>query len=276
MSENEIIAKGIHYLAHNETHMIKENPHSIMGTILAVNDEVDANGNPTGSKYAIVQPLDTTRSEIGYVLLSTELGVDPQQTPSIGSVVTVTLFNDYSGYISSFGKVSAISLAKGSENYGGIVKIAELTTKLNNLENTVTNLISNMEKLTNMYNQHTHTYINSIGVPTPTGPVLPPDVYLEPEPDFLTPTEISDYENPVVVHGNGFKDAQDYITQLNNAFVAYTTQKAIVNDLIKKISDIPLASTNYVVKVLEQKLKQAKIILQEKETIYNELQQHPF
>jgi len=50
-------------------------------------------------------------------------------TPKDGSVVIVTMLNKYTGYVSMFSEVDEIQL-NGDIN-GGLIKITELTTKLN-------------------------------------------------------------------------------------------------------------------------------------------------
>lgn len=70
-------------------------------------------------------------------------------------------------------------------SYNGLVKVAELTQKLNDIEYLVNEFIG-------IYNAHTHTIV-PIGVDTD-----PPSV---PETNTLTPTQQEDIENPDITHG---------------------------------------------------------------------------
>ena len=83
-------------------------------------------------------------------------------------------------------KVSEIQL--NGTNYGGLIIVAELTEKLNNLENAFNTHLS-------LYNLHTHAGVTS-GVST-TSPVVVPDT------QTLTPTIDTELENTTVLHGNG-------------------------------------------------------------------------
>lgn len=71
--------------------------------------------------------------------------------PTIGSIVYVSFLSPDDGYISMFSHIDMIKL--NGNNYGGLVKVDDLVTKLNNLENLVNDLIVK-------YNAHTHPYVN--------------------------------------------------------------------------------------------------------------------
>lgn len=70
---------------------------------------------------------------------------------------------------------------------GGLVKVSELTTKLNNLENKVNDIVAK-------FNSHTHvlTLTTGTGTAAPTA---------NPVSGTLTPTEQSEIENEKVKHG---------------------------------------------------------------------------
>lgn len=106
--------------------------------------------------------------------------------PEVDSVVVVSFLSDSSAYVSMVSKVSEIQL--NGTNYGGLIIVAELTEKLNNLENAFNTHL-------NLYNLHTHAGVTS-GVST-TSPVVVPDT------QTLTPTIDADLENTTVLHGNG-------------------------------------------------------------------------
>jgi hypothetical protein len=76
--------------------------------------------------------------------------------------------------------------------FGGLIKIQALLTKINNLENKVNAIIT-------AYNAHTHVSppapVNPVTTATPLPAVTPP----------LTPTVLTDIENSYVKHGKGNK-----------------------------------------------------------------------
>ncbi len=60
--------------------------------------------------------------------------------PKVGSKVIVTMVNTTLGYVSCYGEVEEIIFLNGDN--GGVVKVSDLVTKLNNLENDINNLKS--------------------------------------------------------------------------------------------------------------------------------------
>lgn len=105
--------------------------------------------------------------------------------PKDGSVVIISQLSDATAYVSMVSEVDEIYLA-GDDN-GGLVKVQDLVSKLNNLENKVNTIITT-------FNAHTHV-ASSFGSPTtpPPSPVV----------GTLTPTQVTDLENKKVQHGNG-------------------------------------------------------------------------
>jgi hypothetical protein len=99
--------------------------------------------------------------------------------PSIGSTVFVGYFTYNDAYILMASDLDVIGL-KGDE-LGGLVKVIELTEKLNNLEAKVNAIITN-------FNIHTHASLGAPPVPLITGP--------------LVLTLQSEIENTNVTHGN--------------------------------------------------------------------------
>lgn len=106
--------------------------------------------------------------------------------PEVNSIVLVSFLNDSAGYVSMVSKVSEIQL--NGSNYDGLVRVIELTEKLNNLENAFNQHIT-------LYNLHTHAGVTS-GIST-TSPVVVPDT------QTLIPTIQTEIENLTVLHGNG-------------------------------------------------------------------------
>ena len=62
--------------------------------------------------------------------------------PTVGSKVLVTMQNESTGYVGMYSQVDFIYL--NGDSYGGLVKVADLVTKLNNLEKKVNTLITAM------------------------------------------------------------------------------------------------------------------------------------
>lgn len=121
--------------------------------------------------------------------------------PSIGSTVFVTYSKRNDPIISLFSSVDQVIIITGSTllsvkdgsvtfndgSFGGLIKIDELTKKLNNLESLVNDLATK-------YNQHTHILTLSSG----TGTAAPTTTQ---EPKTLTATQKKDLENALVKHG---------------------------------------------------------------------------
>jgi hypothetical protein len=123
---------------------------------------------------------------------------DPQGVlivPEVGSIVLVTFLNKNDAYISAFTTITKI-ISKQTEfifNDGtneGLVKVIELTDKLNNLENAFNDLVTK-------YNSHIHVTTATVGA-TPTPGVISPTTSTE--PTVLTPTVKADIENTEVKH----------------------------------------------------------------------------
>lgn len=103
--------------------------------------------------------------------------------PKQNSLVVVSFINDNAGYISMVSEVDEIQL--NGSTHDGLVKVTDLVTKLNNLENKVNTIIST-------FNTHTHV-ASSFGSPTTVPPTLITGT--------LTPTIKTDLENNKVKHG---------------------------------------------------------------------------
>lgn len=103
--------------------------------------------------------------------------------PTVESTVAVSMSDFNTATIVQYSEVEKIVLRGG--DLGGLVKVIELTEKLNNLENKLNSLVAK-------YNIHTH---NVTAVGSPTGPGL------QPESGALTPTQRSEIENDKINHG---------------------------------------------------------------------------
>lgn len=121
--------------------------------------------------------------------------------PSIGSTVYVCYSTYNVPYVSLFSSLDQVLFISGSSqvsivdgkimlndgSFGGLVEVAQLVTKLNNLESLVNDLVTK-------YNSHTHILALSAG----TGTAAPTATT---EPTVLTATVRTDIENTSVQHG---------------------------------------------------------------------------
>jgi len=102
--------------------------------------------------------------------------------PLVGSMVYVLMSKYTLPFIVQYSDVVSLTI-NGSE-FGGLVKVIELTQKLNAMENIVNDLILK-------FNTHTHI---AAGTPTSITSVI--------ETNNLTPTQQSEIENTVIKHGS--------------------------------------------------------------------------
>lgn len=119
--------------------------------------------------------------------------------PKDGSIVLVSMLNDSAGYIAMFSEIdkilieindTSIEITDGAIKFNdgafdGLVKVADLTEKLNNLENAF-----NQHLL--LYNAHTHAGVTA-GASVTAIPA--------PDTQTLTPTTQSEIENETITHG---------------------------------------------------------------------------
>lgn len=131
-------------------------------------------------------PLSEGGGDLQNVRLMSDNKIGFLIKPKIGSIVLVTMLNKATGYVSMFSEVDEILL--NGDAYGGLVRIQELTNKINNLENAFNNFVT-------LYNLHTHGGVTS-GPSATTPPVIANNT-------TLTPTQQAELENLTVKHGNG-------------------------------------------------------------------------
>jgi hypothetical protein len=111
-------------------------------------------------------------------------------SPAIDSTVVITWTKRMPAFVSMFSEVQDVFInASGviemnQGTFGGLVKVRDLVTKLNNLENKVNAMIAS-------YNAHIHPDPVSGVTGAPTVPIT----------GTLTPTVESDIENTNVTHG---------------------------------------------------------------------------
>jgi hypothetical protein len=104
-------------------------------------------------------------------------------TPEINSMVYVLISKYTLPFIVTYSDITQFNIMGGE--FGGLVKVVELTQKLNNLENKVNEIIS-------IFGTHTH---GVVAVGSPTSPTSTP------VSGSLTPTQRLDIENINVKHG---------------------------------------------------------------------------
>lgn len=129
-----------------------------------------------------VETLDT-EVELKEVRLQTEASNGILLKPKVGSFVVVVPMTDFEFVVVMYSAIDEITLLDGS--FGGLIKINELITKVNNLENQQNNILSALQ-----------------GVVVPlaasgTYPFAPLFAAIT----ALTPTVVSDIENDKIIHG---------------------------------------------------------------------------
>ena len=130
-----------------------------------------------------VSPIDGS-ADIEDVRLQTEAASGILCIPVVGSFVVVQMLNDVEGVVVMFSELESIKFLDGS--YGGLVKIIDLVTKINNLEDKVNTIIST-------FNSHVHTGVTTGGGSSGTTPTTVSGT--------LTQTVRGDIENTEVTHG---------------------------------------------------------------------------
>ncbi len=140
----------------------------------------------TENKTCYCLPIDESKADLIDVRLMADNKTGFLIVPKKGSVVIVSMITNEAGFVSMFSEVDSIEL--NGSNYDGLVKIQELTEKLNNLEDAF-----NQHLL--LYNAHTHAGVTSGSSATAVPAALDTNV--------LTPTVQSELENTTVKHGNG-------------------------------------------------------------------------
>jgi hypothetical protein len=107
--------------------------------------------------------------------------------PTIGSTIVVMMSEYTAPFVAKYSGVDSITMLGG--DLKGLVKVDDLVTQLNNLEDFV-------KDLAQKYNAHTHPYVN-VSASAVTSPVLPPDQ----ETGVITNTQASDLENTNITQG---------------------------------------------------------------------------
>lgn len=220
MNYIEDIRNGIEELAKQAIND-QDNTTSLVGTIISIDTQ----------NTCTVQPIDSTRTIIQNILLSSDSGSAPSFVPAIGTTVVVTLFSNTSGYIAQHGKLASVALAPGTQNYGGICIVADVVTRLNLIENAFNTFISSV------YNVHTHVVASAPGT---SATPIPQDT------NSLQLTQSSDIENTVVTHGNGSQPNTAHLIDILNQQKTVDAATYYTGVLLSKLNDaeITLNSIN--------------------------------
>lgn len=128
------------------------------------------------------------------VLLMSEVDDGFFLLPGIGSTVIVQFSTRVPAFVLMFGNIDKVVFSSingvqfNDGKLGGLVRVMDLITKLNNLENAYNDLAAK-------FNSHTHllTLTSGTGTAAPTA---------APEATSLTPTQQSEIENTNITHGN--------------------------------------------------------------------------
>ena len=138
-----------------------------------------------------VQPVsDTAQTELKNVRLQSVVNDGIILVPTVGSEVTVLKSIRTDAVVVQYSELDYVYIVAPKVQFnkgqlGGMVKVIDLTTKLNNLENLVNDLVLK-------YNAHTHVTACPAGAGTATPT---PNI----ESQVLTPTQRTDIENKNIV-----------------------------------------------------------------------------
>jgi hypothetical protein len=141
-----------------------------IGSVVSVNDS---------ERTCTVKAIDT-EIELTDVRLQTDPSNGVFLKPKVGSFVVVVPFQDFEYVVVMYSAIDEIILLDGS--LGGLIKISDLVSKLNVIENKVNDLIGYI-------NSHSHASNGSPPSPPYSG-------------GNLSNTTVGQIENPKVKHGN--------------------------------------------------------------------------
>ena len=129
-----------------------------------------------------VETLDT-QVELKEVRLQTAASNGILLTPSIGSFVVIVPIADFEFVVVLYSSIDEIKLLDGS--FGGLVKVNDLVSKVNALENQINSILTTLK--------------------TTTIPLAPSGTYpfasLYASLSNLTVTQVADVENDKILHG---------------------------------------------------------------------------
>ncbi len=112
---------------------VMEDAFSVAGTVESVTTDPI-----TGDVNCVVQPFDLEESKYLDIKLQAAPGKGILIIPTVNSVVMISLINESTGYVSLFSDVDSIKFLDGS--FDGIVKINDLVTRMNIIEDDINDL----------------------------------------------------------------------------------------------------------------------------------------
>lgn len=151
--------------------------------------------------FATVTSVDATEKTCEVVTLADEMtlfdirliannGDGVLITPTEGSVIGVCMINEVEGFVSLYSQVDSIQFGDGS--FDGLIKIGELVTKINEIEDLLTSLVTK-------FNSHIHTTTATVGATAVLGVIAPTT---STESGSVTNTTQSEIENDKITHGD--------------------------------------------------------------------------
>ena len=121
MSDNATIKDAVRELSKND-----ESIYSVVCTVASVSGK-KCDCSPVNGDADILEVRLMADEQTGILV-----------TPTVNSKVIVTMINKVSGYVSMFSSIDSIEL--NGSNFNGLVKVAELTAKINALESDLNTL----------------------------------------------------------------------------------------------------------------------------------------
>lgn len=185
MSDNSEIIRAIRGIANPR---FDNSARLIQGTVSSINEDGTINVKPIlGLGIADILNVQVSTGNSGDALI---------KVPTIGSLVNILMSSYIEPFVVQYSDVSKYNLM--GDEYRGMVKVIELTEKVNKLEETVNTLSTQLKQLIDGYNLHIHTATGALAPTTP--PTVPSTIV---PPDQIVFTKIEDIENPDITHGAG-------------------------------------------------------------------------
>jgi hypothetical protein len=138
---------------------------------------------------AELAPLNGDANIFGVKLIAGTSTTSLLVTPTIDSIVIATFLSKDTAFIGLYSEIDSVAIR--GDQYGGLIKIEELVSKLNRLEDKVNAFVSK-------FNAHTHPYIPALAPAPAAVPTLPT---VTPETPIAPTTLRGDLENEQVKHG---------------------------------------------------------------------------
>lgn len=184
MSENSDMKRYMREL----TNIAGEEIYSIRARVVEVDEEaMTCNCVPLLSGGDLLDVQLIPRDNNGVVGSKGIAGGGVIFIPAVGSVVFVTMLTQSDGFVSMTSEVSHVWL--GGDNYGGLIKIEELITKINNIEDKYNDVIA---------------ILKAVAIPlAPSGTYLFSTIPAVANATPLTNTTKTELENPMILHGDG-------------------------------------------------------------------------